>query len=224
MAIGGLLGDRSLARSEAGGGRAAGSRAEPATRAVRRLTMAHSNPAPRCRAVNTVQRAFAGVFQMSVMERIQAEVDGHPIVLFMKGTPQFPMCGFSSRAVQALRDGRRQPVAHRQRAGGAGDPRQPAALLQLADVPAALHQWRADRRLRHHAGAVRVRRAGAHGQRDRSAADDGGHARTGRRRAARSQGRVVLVPARTAGLGAAAPSRARRRARPSCCWAARCRS
>ena len=39
---------------------------------------------------------------MPVMERIQAEVDGHPIVLFMKGTPQFPMCGFSSRAVQAL--------------------------------------------------------------------------------------------------------------------------
>ena len=41
---------------------------------------------------------------MPVMERIQAEVDGHPIVLFMKGTPQFPMCGFSSRAVHALRE------------------------------------------------------------------------------------------------------------------------
>ncbi|MEL1263754.1 Grx4 family monothiol glutaredoxin [Pseudoxanthomonas putridarboris] len=47
---------------------------------------------------------------MPVMERIQAEVGGHPIVLFMKGTPQFPMCGFSSRAVQALRDaGAEQP-------------------------------------------------------------------------------------------------------------------
>jgi monothiol glutaredoxin len=40
---------------------------------------------------------------MSVLERIEAEVKGHPIVLFMKGTPQFPMCGFSSRAVQALK-------------------------------------------------------------------------------------------------------------------------
>ena len=40
---------------------------------------------------------------MSVMDRIKAVVDGHPIVLFMKGTPQFPMCGFSSRAVQALK-------------------------------------------------------------------------------------------------------------------------
>ena len=40
---------------------------------------------------------------MTVLERIQAEVEGHPIVLFMKGTAQFPMCGFSSRAVQALK-------------------------------------------------------------------------------------------------------------------------
>lgn len=40
---------------------------------------------------------------MSVMERIQAEVEGHPIVLFMKGTPRFPMCGFSSRTVEALK-------------------------------------------------------------------------------------------------------------------------
>ena len=39
---------------------------------------------------------------MAVLQRIQAEVEGHPIVLFMKGTPQFPMCGFSSRTVQAL--------------------------------------------------------------------------------------------------------------------------
>ncbi len=41
---------------------------------------------------------------MPVMERIQTEVERHPIVLFMKGTPQFPMCGFSSRAVQALKE------------------------------------------------------------------------------------------------------------------------
>jgi len=40
---------------------------------------------------------------MVILERIQAELDGHPIVLFMKGTPQFPMCGFSSRTVQALK-------------------------------------------------------------------------------------------------------------------------
>ncbi|MBI5451014.1 MAG: Grx4 family monothiol glutaredoxin [Gammaproteobacteria bacterium] len=39
---------------------------------------------------------------MDVMERIKQKVEGAPIVLFMKGTPQFPMCGFSARAVQAL--------------------------------------------------------------------------------------------------------------------------
>ena len=39
---------------------------------------------------------------MAVMQRIRDQVEAHPIVLFMKGTPQFPMCGFSSRAVQAL--------------------------------------------------------------------------------------------------------------------------
>jgi monothiol glutaredoxin len=52
----------------------------------------------RRRAVETLQECF-----MSVIERIQAEVEGHPIVLFMKGTAQFPMCGFSSRTVQALK-------------------------------------------------------------------------------------------------------------------------
>ncbi len=38
-----------------------------------------------------------------VMDRIKAEVEAHPIVLFMKGTAQFPMCGFSSKASQALK-------------------------------------------------------------------------------------------------------------------------
>lgn len=41
---------------------------------------------------------------MSVLERIQAEVESHAVVLFMKGTAQFPMCGFSSRAVQVLHE------------------------------------------------------------------------------------------------------------------------
>ncbi len=40
---------------------------------------------------------------MSVVDRIKNEVESHPIVLFMKGTAQFPMCGFSSRTVQALK-------------------------------------------------------------------------------------------------------------------------
>jgi len=39
---------------------------------------------------------------MDVMDRIRQQVEGHPIVLYMKGTPQFPQCGFSSHSAQAL--------------------------------------------------------------------------------------------------------------------------
>ncbi len=39
---------------------------------------------------------------MDTNERIKALLAEHPIVLFMKGTPEFPMCGFSSRASRAL--------------------------------------------------------------------------------------------------------------------------
>ena len=41
---------------------------------------------------------------MDVLERIKEQVDGNPVIIFMKGTPQFPMCGFSSRAAAALQD------------------------------------------------------------------------------------------------------------------------
>ena len=37
-----------------------------------------------------------------VNARIQAEIEGEPVVLFMKGTPVFPQCGFSARVVQIL--------------------------------------------------------------------------------------------------------------------------
>jgi monothiol glutaredoxin len=39
---------------------------------------------------------------MDVMDRIKQAVEDNAVVIFMKGTPQFPQCGFSSRAVQAL--------------------------------------------------------------------------------------------------------------------------
>ena len=39
---------------------------------------------------------------MALIEQIQAMVEQYPMVLFMKGTPQLPMCGYSSSAVQAL--------------------------------------------------------------------------------------------------------------------------
>jgi monothiol glutaredoxin len=39
---------------------------------------------------------------MDVQQRIKEQVTGHPVVLYMKGTPQFPQCGFSAAAVQIL--------------------------------------------------------------------------------------------------------------------------
>jgi len=38
-----------------------------------------------------------------VQQRIDDIVKSHRVVLFMKGTAQFPMCGFSGRAVQILK-------------------------------------------------------------------------------------------------------------------------
>ncbi|MFA5522506.1 MAG: Grx4 family monothiol glutaredoxin [Castellaniella sp.] len=38
-----------------------------------------------------------------VQDFIRETVSGHPVVLFMKGTAQTPMCGFSARAIQILK-------------------------------------------------------------------------------------------------------------------------
>ena len=40
---------------------------------------------------------------MEVLERIKEQVETNPVIIYMKGTPQFPQCGFSSRAVDALK-------------------------------------------------------------------------------------------------------------------------
>lgn len=37
------------------------------------------------------------------MDIIKQEVEGNPVVLYMKGTPDFPQCGFSARSVEALK-------------------------------------------------------------------------------------------------------------------------
>ncbi len=38
----------------------------------------------------------------AVFTRIRQEIDDNPVVLFMKGTPMFPQCGFSAAVVQVL--------------------------------------------------------------------------------------------------------------------------
>ena len=39
---------------------------------------------------------------MDPIERIKSQMSSSPVVLYMKGTPDFPQCGFSSAAVRAL--------------------------------------------------------------------------------------------------------------------------
>ncbi len=39
---------------------------------------------------------------MNTQDKIHAQVNANPVVLYMKGTPQFPQCGFSGATVQML--------------------------------------------------------------------------------------------------------------------------
>lgn len=39
---------------------------------------------------------------MDIRREIQNLVSRHPVVLFMKGTPEYPMCASSARAIEAL--------------------------------------------------------------------------------------------------------------------------
>ena len=40
---------------------------------------------------------------MSAQDTIRQQVEAHPVVLYMKGSPKMPMCGFSATATQILR-------------------------------------------------------------------------------------------------------------------------
>jgi monothiol glutaredoxin len=40
---------------------------------------------------------------MDVQQRIKQQVETHPVVLYMKGTPQIPQCGFSASVVEVLK-------------------------------------------------------------------------------------------------------------------------
>lgn len=39
---------------------------------------------------------------MSIIDTIKEQIDNNDILLYMKGTPRFPQCGFSSRASEAV--------------------------------------------------------------------------------------------------------------------------
>lgn len=39
---------------------------------------------------------------MDIMETIKQQIEGNPVILYMKGSPNQPQCGFSARAVESL--------------------------------------------------------------------------------------------------------------------------
>lgn len=39
---------------------------------------------------------------MDINDRIKEQLDSHDVLLYMKGTPDFPQCGFSGQAIAAL--------------------------------------------------------------------------------------------------------------------------
>ena len=39
---------------------------------------------------------------MDIMDQIKQSIESNDVILFMKGSPEFPQCGFSSRASQAV--------------------------------------------------------------------------------------------------------------------------
>jgi len=45
---------------------------------------------------------------MDVLEKIKDQVESNPVIIYMKGTPGMPMCGFSSRTVDALKQCERE--------------------------------------------------------------------------------------------------------------------
>jgi glutaredoxin-related protein len=86
-----------------------------------------------------------------VQQRIDQLVKNNRVVLFMKGTAQFPMCGFSGRAIQVLK------------ACGVNDLK---TVNVLEDDSAALRERRVRGRLGHHDGDVPGRRTAASARRE----------------------------------------------------------
>jgi len=68
---------------------------------------------------------------MDVNERIRNELASSPVVLFMKGTPDFPQCGFSAQTAGALR----QLGARFHHVNIFDDPEMREALKKLSNWP-----------------------------------------------------------------------------------------
>ena len=75
------------------------------------------------------------------IDTIKSQIEGNPILLYMKGSPQAPMCGFSAQTVQCLvACGER--FAYVDILSNPDIRATPPRVRELADLPAALRQRR----------------------------------------------------------------------------------
>ena len=95
---------------------------------------------------------------MDAQEKIKQQVSGNPVVLYMKGTPDAPMCGFSAAAVQILEACGVENVATVDVLADQDIRQGIKEFSKLAHDSAAVRQRRVRRRRGHHARDVSVRR------------------------------------------------------------------
>ena len=74
-----------------------------------------------------------------IRDAIQQAIDEHEVILFMKGTPEAPACGFSARTVAALQALQTQFAAV-ERPARSAHPRTALGDLAVAHDPAAVRQ------------------------------------------------------------------------------------
>jgi monothiol glutaredoxin len=72
------------------------SNSEPST--IRDLPMSHGAPSP------VEEVPTSGGESNPIRDAITQAIDEHKVILFMKGTPEAPACGFSARTVAALQE------------------------------------------------------------------------------------------------------------------------
>ena len=156
-------------------------------------------------------------------EEIQKAISENPVLLFMKGTPEQPACGFSARTVAILQS-LGQPFAA---VDVLPDPRirqELSALSNWPTIPQLFVDGELRRRLRHRdrdvpvrraPGGARARRRRSRGARARGAAGAGAAALDREPAVARPLSQVLELPAGTPGTARSAASRRspRRRSR-----------
>jgi monothiol glutaredoxin len=72
---------------------------------------------------------------MNIQDTIRRQISESPVVLYMKGTPQFPQCGFSGATGADAQGLRRAALRRHQRAGGSGNPGRHQGVLQWPTIP-----------------------------------------------------------------------------------------